>query len=163
MERVYPVIFTRTKDEKDTVLIEVPDLGILTEGYGMADAIYMARDAIGLHGITKEDMGVSIAEASDIKEIDLSKAEFADSGESCISLVDIDFDEYRKKVDNKMVRKNVTIPSWLNKAAEREKINVSKVLQEALMEKVGMVHYMLHWAMHLKLHWNNTAPAAAAK
>ena len=45
-----------------------------------------------------------------------------------------------KKIDNKMVRKNVTIPSWLNKAAEREKINVSKVLQEALMEKVGMVH-----------------------
>ena len=140
MERVYPVIFTKTNDDKDTVLIEVPDLGILTEGYGMTNAIYMARDAIGLHGITKEDMGISIAEARDIKEIDLSKAEFADSGESCVSFVDIDFDEYRKKIDNKMVRKNVTIPSWLNTAAEREKINVSKVLQEALMEKVGMVH-----------------------
>ena len=140
MERVYPVIFTKTNDDKDTVLIEVPDLGILTEGYGMANQIYMARDAIGLYGITKEDMGISIAEARDIKEIDLSKAEFADSGESCVSFVDIDFDEYRKKIDNKMVRKNVTIPSWLNKAAEREKINVSKVLQEALMEKVGMVH-----------------------
>ena len=140
MERVYPVIFTKTNDDKDTVLIEVPDLGILTEGYGMANAIYMARDAIGLYGITKEDMGISIAEARDIKEIDLSKAEFADSGESCVSFVDIDFDEYRKKIDNKMVRKNVTIPSWLNKAEKRKKINVSKVLQEALMEKVGMVH-----------------------
>ena len=140
MQSVYPVIFTRTNDEKDTVLIEVPDLGILTEGYGMANAIYMARDAIGLHGITKEDMGISIKEASDIKDIDLSRSEFAGSGESCISLVDIDFDEYRKQIDNKMVRKNVTIPSWLNKAAEREKINVSKVLQEALMEKVGMIH-----------------------
>ena len=139
-QSVYPVIFTRTNDEKDTVLIEVPDLGILTEGYGMANAIYMARDAIGLHGITKEDMGISIKEASDIKDIDLSRSEFAGSGESCISLVDIDFDEYRKQIDNKMVRKNVTIPSWLNKAAEREKINVSKVLQEALMEKVGMIH-----------------------
>ena len=137
MERVYPVIFTKTKDEKDTVLIEVPDLGILTEGYGMANAIYMARDAIGLHGITKEDMGISITEASDIKDIDLSKAEFADSGESCISLVDIDFDEYRKKVDNKMVRKNVTIPSWLNKAAEREKINVSKVTAGSIDGKGG--------------------------
>ena len=63
MERVYPVIFTKTNDDKDTVLIEVPDLGILTEGYGMANAIYMARDAIGLYGITKEDMGISIAEA----------------------------------------------------------------------------------------------------
>lgn len=140
MKGVYPVIFTQTKDEKDTILIEVPDLDILTEGYGMADAIYMARDAIGLHGITLEDMGVHIKEASGLKEIDLSKAQFADNGESCVSLVDIDFDEYRKRIDDKMVRKNVTIPNWLNRAAEREKINVSKVLQEALMEKVGMLH-----------------------
>lgn len=140
MKSVYPVIFTMTNDEKNTVLIEVPDLEIVSEGYGMADAIYMARDAIGLHGITQEDLGLAIEEPSDIKNIDLSKSTFADAGESCVSLVDIDFDEYRKQVDNKMVRKNVTIPSWLNKAAEREKINVSKVLQEALMEKVGMVH-----------------------
>lgn len=140
MKSVYPVIFTTTNDEKDTVLIEVPDLEIVSEGYGMADAIYMARDAIGLHGITQEDLGLAIEKPSDIKNIDLSKSTFADVGESCVSLVDIDFDEYRKQVDNKMVRKNVTIPSWLNKAAEREKINVSKVLQEALMEKVGMVH-----------------------
>lgn len=140
MKSVYPVIFTMTNDEKNTVLIEVPDLEIVSEGYGMADAIYMARDAIGLHGITQEDLGLAIEEPSDIKNIDLSKSTFAGVGESCISLVDIDFDEYRKQVDNKMVRKNVTIPSWLNKAAEREKINVSKVLQEALMEKVGMVH-----------------------
>ena len=55
-------------------------------------------------------------------------------------MVDVDFTKYRKKVDNKMVRKNVTIPNWLNKAAEKEKINVSKVLQEALMEKIGIVH-----------------------
>lgn len=140
MKSVYPVIFTMTNDEKNTVLIEVPDLEIVSEGYGMADAIYMARDAIGLHGITQEDLGLVIEEPSDIKNIDLSKSTFAGVGECCVSLVDIDFDEYRKQVDNKMVRKNVTIPSWLNKAAEREKINVSKVLQEALMEKVGMVH-----------------------
>ena len=32
------------------MLIEVPDLEILTEGLGMADAVEMARDAIGLKG-----------------------------------------------------------------------------------------------------------------
>ena len=52
MKQVYPVIFTSLNDEKDTVLIEVPDLDILTEGYGMADAVEMARDAIGLKGIS---------------------------------------------------------------------------------------------------------------
>lgn len=35
MKQVYPVIFTQLNDEKDTVLIEVPDLEILTEGFGM--------------------------------------------------------------------------------------------------------------------------------
>ena len=50
MKRVYPVIFTQLNDEKNTVLIEVPDLEILTEGLGMADAVEMARDAIGLKG-----------------------------------------------------------------------------------------------------------------
>lgn len=103
MKSVYPVIFTMTNDEKDTVLIEVPDLEIVSEGYGMADAIYMARDAIGLHGITQEDLGLAIEEPSDIKNIDLSKSTFAGVGESCVSLVDIDFDEYRKQVDNKML------------------------------------------------------------
>ena len=140
MKYAYPVIFTKTGDEKDTVLIEVPDLEIFTEGFGVADSIEMARDAIGISGITLEDMNQSIPHPSEIKEIEIEKSEFASEEKSYVSLVDVDFAKYRKKVDNKMVRKNVTIPNWLNKAAEKEKINVSKVLQEALMEKVGLVH-----------------------
>lgn len=62
---------------------------------------------------------------------------FASEGESIISLVDIDFQEYRRKNDNKMVRRNVTLPNWLNKLTEKERLNVSRVLQEALMQKVG--------------------------
>ena len=138
MKYAYPVIFTKTEDKKDTVLIEVPDLEILTEGFGVADAIEMARDAIGISGITLEDMGCSIPCPSEMKEIDFEKSEFASPEKSYLSLVDVDFTKYRKKLDDKMVRKNVTIPNWLNKAAEKEKINVSKVLQEALMERVGM-------------------------
>ena len=39
MKQVYPVIFTQLDDKKHTVLIEVPDLEILTEGFGMPNAI----------------------------------------------------------------------------------------------------------------------------
>lgn len=43
----YPVIFTETNDNKETVLIEVPDIAnALSEGYGMRDAIFMAKDLI---------------------------------------------------------------------------------------------------------------------
>lgn len=138
MKKVYPVIFTVTNDEKDTVLIEVPDWSILTEGFGMADAIHMARDAIGLKAIYYEDKEMAIPEPRWIYDIDLSKGTFVKDGRNCVSLVDIDFAEYRKKSDNKSVRRNVTIPYWLNQEAEKANINVSKVLQNALMEVLGV-------------------------
>ncbi|MFR4352456.1 MAG: type II toxin-antitoxin system HicB family antitoxin [Roseburia sp.] len=138
MKKVYPVIFTALNDENDTVLIEVPDLGIMTEGYGMADAVYMARDAIGLKGIYHEDEGRDLPEPSGIQDIDADTGAFAEEGKGYVSLVDIDFVEYRRKVDNKAVRKNVTLPSWLNREAEKANINVSRVLQEALMAKLGV-------------------------
>ena len=138
MRSVYPVIFTETKDEKDTVLIEVPDLDILSEGYGIADAIKMARDAIGSTGISLEDMKQPIPNPRDMSDIDIKDITFKDAGESYISLVDIDFREYRRAVDNKSVRRNVTLPNWLNKEAEQAHINVSKVLKEALMEVLGV-------------------------
>ena len=66
MKVTYPVIFT----EVDTnILIEVPDLEVLTEANeegaekaSFADAIMMARDAIGISCIEAEDKGESIAE-----------------------------------------------------------------------------------------------------
>ncbi len=138
MKNIYPVIFTPLNDEKDTVLVEVPDLGILTEGYGMVDAVYMARDAIGLKGITREDEGKDIPNPSALNDIDISKGTFAEDGKGYVSLVDIDFVEYRRRVDNKTVRRNVTLPNWLNQEAEKAHINVSRVLQEALMAKLNV-------------------------
>ena len=138
MRYAYPVIFTQTEDKKDTVLIEVPDLDILTEGYGMADAIEMARDAIGLTGISLEDKGIVIPTPRRMQDIDLSGSQFGDEGKTIVSYVDIDFKIYRDRVDNKTVRRNVTLPNWLNREAEKAQINVSRVLQEALMAKLGV-------------------------
>ena len=137
MKQVYPVIFTQLKDKKDTVLINVPDMGILTEGFGLSDAIEMARDAIGANGITLQDLGREIPVPSDISDIDIKNGTFDKDGISHVSFVDIDFDEYRK-TDNKTVRRNVTLPNWLNQEAEKSHINVSRVLQEALMVKLGV-------------------------
>ena len=138
MREVYPVIFTSLNDEKDTILIEVPDLAILTEGFGMADAIEMARDAIGLKGICLEDNGEEIPLPSAIGDIHIDEGGFAEDGVGCVSLVDIDFTEYRRRADNKTVRRNVTLPNWLNEEAEKAHINVSQDLREALMMKLGV-------------------------
>lgn len=131
MKKVYHTIFTQAKD---CVLVEVPDMEILTEGKTIAEAIEMARDAIGLKGITMEDMGEKIPEASE--SVDIENGTFYEEGAGIISLVDVDFDIYRKMQDDKMVRRNVTLPNWLNQAAEQARLNVSRVLQEALMERL---------------------------
>lgn len=138
MKEVYQVIFTKLK--KGNYLIEVPDLDCLTEGKNLNDAIKMARDAIGIKGITLEDMGEKIPKASD--KIDIKKGTFYNEGESIISYVDVDFDDYRRSIDNKMVRRNVTLPNWMDRLAEKERLNVSKLLQDAISKLVGNKHYV---------------------
>ncbi|HEY5557519.1 type II toxin-antitoxin system RelB family antitoxin [Acetobacterium sp.] len=133
MKTIFPVIFTQTEN---AVLIEVPDLEILTEGTDMADAIDMARDAIGLKVLCIQDNNQEIPPPSKINQIDVSAGAFACECDSIVSLVDVDFSEYRRRLDNKTVRRNVTLPNWLNAEADKANINVSRVLQDALMEKL---------------------------
>lgn len=142
MKVTYPVIFTEVESN---ILIEVPDLGILTEANEeggkkgtITDAIMMARDAIGISCIEKEDQGETLVSPSLLSDIDVSKGEFFEDGKSFVSLVDVDLLVYRRMLDNKTVRRNVTLPNWLNQEADRAKVNVSKVLQEALMSKLGV-------------------------
>ena len=135
MKNVYPVFFTKT----DTVvLVEVPDLEILTEGMDMSDAMEMARDAIELKCVSMEDDGTEIPLPSEINDLDVNNGILAEEGATVISFVDIDSGEYRRKIDTKTVRKNVTIPGWLNYEAEHAGINVSRVLQEALMKVLNV-------------------------
>ncbi|MCD8218931.1 MAG: type II toxin-antitoxin system HicB family antitoxin [Ruminococcus sp.] len=127
MKRVYPAIFTRCENE---YVVDIPDFDIATEGKDLADAIDMARGAINLMGITWEDEGKSIPAPSDLCGIALADGQFC-------TLIDCDFVEYRKSLDNRAVKKNCTIPSWLNKKAEKAHINFSATLQEALIQKLG--------------------------
>lgn len=142
MKITYPVIFT---DIDTNILIEVPDLGIMTEANAegsskatMADAIMTARDAIGLACISAEDADRELTPASDLADVDVTKGIFYEEGKCLLSLVDVDLEVYRKMVDNKMVRRNVTLPNWLNQEADKASINVSKVLQDALIAVLGV-------------------------
>ena len=50
-----------------------------------------------------------------------------------------DTDEYRRKNDNRAVKKTLSIPSWLNAQAEQAGVNFSQVLQDALREKLNVI------------------------
>lgn len=133
MKQVYPTFIVK---EKEDYLVYVPDLEIYTEGKDFVDAIEMARDAIGLKGIDFEDDGKELPEPSTQEAaFDMAKEtqDVFDYSVGVLTYVDVDFTEYRRKVDMKTVRRNVALPSWLNYEAEKAGINVSRVLQEALM------------------------------
>lgn len=132
---IYPVIFTPTEG---AVLIEVPDLEVLTEGEDLSDALDMARDAICANIFSRETNGEFVPIPSTIDAIDASKGTFADSGHSFVSMVDADLFSYRIRHDKKTVRRNVTIPSWLNQEAIRANVNVSKILQNALLQELNL-------------------------
>lgn len=135
MKRMYPVIFTQTEE---CILVEIPDLGILTEGKDLEDAIEMARDSISITIVSIEDSKKAIPKSSKMAEINIAHSTFSHLGDSFLSLVDADVDEYRKKIETRPVRRNVSLPGWLNHAADVAGINVSKVLQEALINVLGI-------------------------
>lgn len=81
---VYPVLFTF---EEDAVLVEVPDLEILTEGKDLYDAIQMARDAIELVVASMEEFGDLIPEPSE--SLDTTSGTFSEYGATILSYVDV--------------------------------------------------------------------------
>ena len=139
MKRAYPTFIAVAGDD---YLVYIPDMDIYTEGHSLEDAIDMARDAIGLKGVDFQNDGKIIPEASNYEQAvakakeDMEGEDF-DYTQGILTMVDVDFSEYRKKMDNRMVRRNVTLPNWLNMEAERLNLNVSKVLQEALPDRVS--------------------------
>ena len=142
MKQVYPVFIVNMNDESEhSFLACVPDMDIVTEGDSLADAIKMARDAIGLTGISMEDNGEELPAPSK-QEAALEKVkqdtEIVDFSKGILTYVDVDFLEYRRKVDTKTVRRNVALPSWLNYEADQAGVNVSRILQEALISTLKL-------------------------
>lgn len=128
MKYAYPVILI---PDKEGYCVDIPDFDIMTQGDSVTEAIDMARDAISLMGVQYEDDNKALPVPSDLSAISAED-------NSIITLVDVDFVAYRKMLDNRSVRKNCTIPAWLNAAAEKNSINFSAVLQEALIKKLGL-------------------------
>lgn len=134
MKTAYPVFIKQSGNE---YLVFVPDMDIYTEGTDFADAISMARDAIGCRTLDA-DPPVASDYAAAMKKAKADADEDFDFSDGVLTLVDIDVDEYRRKHDNRVVKKNCTIPSWLNEEALAAGINFSQTLQDALKEKIGL-------------------------
>lgn len=128
MKLVYPAVFYPCEESGYTV--EVPDLpGCVTCGDSLAEAIDMGVDAASGWILTELEDGNAAPAASQIGEIHPEEGEGG-----FVSLLTLDMDAYAEKYGRKAVRKNLTIPAWLNTFAENQKVNFSQVLTEALTE-----------------------------
>lgn len=125
MKLVYPAIFTPCV-EKEGYTVTVPDLqGCVSEGSSLADAIEMGTDAACGWVLGELEDGNPVPSASDYKSI-------AHDPDSFVNMLVLDMDAYAEKYGEKAVRKNITIPAWLNAYGEKNHLNFSKVLQDAL-------------------------------
>ncbi|KIR03207.1 hypothetical protein P261_02022 [Lachnospiraceae bacterium TWA4] len=129
MKLVYPAIFYPC-EEKKGYTVEVPDLtGCISEGDSLVNAIEMGTDAACGWILGELEEGNDIPKASDYKDI------VPDEPDGFVNLLVLDIDSYIERYGSKTVRKNITIPAWLNTYGEKNHINFSKVLQEALLLK----------------------------
>lgn len=132
MKLTYPACFYPCEELEGGYTVVVPDLpGCVTQGDTLADAILMATDAASGWVLDELEDGNSAPEASKMSDITPKEGGF-------VNLLVLDMDSYAAKYGNKAVRKNLTIPAWLNTRAEARNINFSQVLQEALEERIGV-------------------------
>ena len=129
MKYTYTAIFTE-KDGK--FYARVPDLaGCITTGITLSDAIDQMADAMSAWLCAAEDEGLQIPSPT-------PQANITCNTEEELSLINADTLKYRALTDTRAVRKNVSIPAWLDKEAAEANLNLSRILQDALKEKLNI-------------------------
>lgn len=121
-----------TPEEEGRYSVNFPDLpSCYTCGDNLSDALYMAQDVLNMTLRDLEDEHAAIPEPTPEDRLPREAGEFT-------TYVLADTMAYRKATDRRAVKKTLTIPSWLNTAAEERGVNFSQVLQEALKAELKL-------------------------
>ena len=139
MLSIYPACFFK---EDNGYSVIFPDLNYLaTRGDTLEDAVAMAVVCLAGYLYTAKMDNEKFPKASKLSDINIDRLsdELDITGtytDAFTNMVSVDVKAYAKEHFDKSVRKTLTIPAWLNTAAQEEGINFSKTLQEALMSKL---------------------------
>ncbi|HHY74056.1 MAG TPA: type II toxin-antitoxin system HicB family antitoxin [Bacillus bacterium] len=126
---IYPAIFDYAEDG---ISIEFPDLpGCLPCAVSTEEAFKNAKEAMALHLYGMELDNDSIPEPSDINKIIKNENQ-------AVVLVEVWMPPYRSEIENKAVKKTLTIPKWLDDLAQDHNVNFSHILQDALKQYLGV-------------------------
>jgi predicted RNase H-like HicB family nuclease len=126
---VYPAVFSY---DTDGITIEFPDLpGCITFGDTEQEAIQNAKEALELHLFGLEEDEEYIPPASHINELNVHS-------DQTVILIDIWMIPVRDYMNNKAIKKTLTIPKWLNDMAIESNVNFSQLLQVAIKDYLGI-------------------------
>jgi predicted RNase H-like HicB family nuclease len=122
MEYVYPAIFHKNEDESYTIVY--PDLpGCISEGKTLGNAMYMAQSALTQWIGYLADKKQEIPNASSVEEVKISTGEF-------VNFIRADIK------DGRAIKRTVSIPKWMDDKAVQSGLSLSRVLQDALSERL---------------------------
>lgn len=132
MKLVYPACFYPCAEKPGAYTVIVPDLpGCVSEGDTLAEAVIMGTDAASGWVLDELEDGRAAPAATPLSAVKPDDGGF-------VSMIVLDMDAYADKYGKKAVRKNLTIPAWLDTMASRKNINFSSVLQKALVKELGI-------------------------
>ena len=108
--------------------ISFPDLpGCFSFADNLAEAEQMAAEAAELQVYGMEKDGEAIPEPSTSLPPEVTAG-------MVVMPVTLHPDMYRLKRDNERVKTNTTLPAWLKRIAEEQKVNYSRLLETALLD-----------------------------
>ena len=117
--------------DEDGISIEFPDLpGCLPCADTTEEAVKNAKEALGLHLWGMEKDNDEIPEPTGIKDLQIEKG--SNGLQAILLLVDVFMPPVRERLNNKYIKKTLSIPAWLNAEAEKHGVNFSQILQNGL-------------------------------
>ena len=112
----------------DGISISFPDLpGCLPCASTDEEALKNAQEALGLHLWGMEQDGEEIPSPTPLKNIHLKSGEVP-------AMIEVFMPPIREKVSSYFVKKTLSLPAWLAAQADKDGVNFSKVLQNALID-----------------------------
>lgn len=125
----YPAVFTYEPDQEIAVVF--PDLDVATSGTDDTDAFLSARELLGCALFGLEEDGETLPTPTPLSQVQTEENERA-------VLVDVYMPAIRMAQVNRSVNRTVTLPAWLNAAAQANNINFSQVLQDGLKRQLNL-------------------------
>ena len=130
MKYTYSAVFTPIEDGSGYYCC-IPDLpGCITTGKTITDAIDEITDAASIWLVGAEDDNDPIPAPTPQKLLHAGS-------EDLLSIIRIDTIAYRASIDTRAVRKNVSLPAWMARLADKRGINCSQLLQESILTKLS--------------------------